>query len=375
MTHIDGIKRQSLNNDMNYLAILKMTCLSLFVIIYSYIHYALLKRAIYKKQYEIAILMRFFSRFVDLMNVWGYYLFISIIISLIFATFQCDLSFLVLPCGLLIAYFSLFYIIYHLLRAIISITNYHYHFSKYVLYLRSFKDDMSIYNQRYVTAIQKYTNLKILGIGNPSMLHHDTAFTDFISNDNANLSVVFRTERTWKNTIAKLMKRSQFILVKVDSTDGVMYEINYALTHYLNKVIFLIEENKDIDVFNKQTNNTFDGLKNCSLPLLAFWAEGKIRTSPIQNIGMSLQYCFNQMGKSISSRLYNVDAENLYWKAWDIYISSRFDAPAYDYRKRKVCILLWRSYCNGCEKAVALLKTILTEYPELKNTWSDNLFQ
>lgn len=40
--------------------------------------------------------------------------------------------------------------------------------------------------------------------------------------------MVFRTERTWKNTIAKLMKKSQFILVKVDSTDGVMYEINYA---------------------------------------------------------------------------------------------------------------------------------------------------
>ena len=94
----------------------------------------------------------------------------------------------------------------------------------------------------------------MLGIGDPSMLHHDTSFSDFILNDKMDLSVVFRTEKSWKNTIAKLMKKSQFILVKVDSTDGVMYEINYALTHYANKVIFLIEEKEDFALISVVLN-------------------------------------------------------------------------------------------------------------------------
>lgn len=50
---------------MDSIAILIMLGVSLFVITYKYIHYALLKQAIYKKRYEIAIFMRFFSRFVD----------------------------------------------------------------------------------------------------------------------------------------------------------------------------------------------------------------------------------------------------------------------------------------------------------------------
>lgn len=359
---------------MDYIAILIMTGVSLFVIIYKYIHYALLKQATYKKRYEIAIFMRFFSRFVDLMRNWGFFLFILIIISLIDAIFEWEISFFFLGGGFLLAEISLLYILYHLLRAIISITNYHYHFSKYVLYLRSFKDDTSTYDRRYVTSIQEYTNLKILGIGDPSMLHHDTSFTDFILNDKMDLSVVFRTERSWKNTIAKLMKNSQFILVKVDSTDGVMYEINYALTHYANKVIFLIEEKEDLAFFYNQWGDIFKMSGYCSLPALAFVVNGVIEISPITNIGMSLQYCFNHMSRSISNRLYNVDAEKLYWKAWDICHSSGFEAPAYDRRRKLASRLLWRSYCNGCEKAAELLKTTLTQYPELKNVWSENLF-
>lgn len=219
----------------------------------------------------------------------------------------------------------------------------------------------------------------MFGIGDPSMLHHDTSFTDFILNDKMDLSVVFRTERSWKNTIAKLMKNSQFILVKVDSTDGVMYEINYALTHYANKVIFLIEEKEDLAFFNNRWGNIFKMSGYYSLPALAFVADGVIEISPIINIGMSLQYCFNHMSRSISNRLYDVDAEKLYWKAWDIYHSSllrfQFWAPAYEYRKKTASRLLWKSYCNGCEKAAELLKAIMDKFPELKNTWSENLFQ
>ena len=352
-----------------------MLGVSLFVITYKYIHYALLKRAICKKRYEIAIFMRFFSRFVDLMRIWGFFLFIFIIISLIDAIFEWEIFTFFLGGGFLLAEISLLYMLYHLLRAIISITNYHYHFNKYVLYLRYFKDDTSTYDRRYVTSIQEYTNIKMLGIGDPSMLYHDTSFTDFILNDKMDLSVVFRTERSWKNTIAKLMKNSQFILVKVDSTDGVMYEINYALTHYANKVIFLIEEKEDFAFFNNQLNDIFKISGNCSLPALAFVADGIIEISPIINIGMSLQYCFNHMSKSIPNSLYDVDAEKLYWTAWDIYHSSRFEAPAYEHRRKFASRLLWRSYCNGYEKAAGLLKTILTEYPDLKNTWSENLFQ
>lgn len=154
-----------------------------------------------------------------------------------------------------------------------------------------------------------------------------------------------------------------------------MYEINYALTHYANKVIFLTEEKEDIAFFNNQLNDIFKMSGNCSFPALAFVVDDEIEISPITNIGMSLQYCFNHMSKSIPKRLYDVDAEKLYWKAWDIYHSSRFEAPAYDRRRKLASRLLWRSYCNGCEKAAELLKTILTEYSDLKNTWSEYLFQ
>ena len=116
-------------------------------------------------------------------------------------------------------------------------------------------------------------------------------------------------------------------------------------------------------------------LEACSLPAIAFVVDGVIEISPITNIGMSLQYCFNHMSRSISNRLYNVDAEKLYWKTWDICHSSGFEAPAYDRRRKLASRLLWRSYCNGCEKAAELLKTTLTQYPELKNVWSENLFQ
>lgn len=360
---------------MDYIAILIMLGVSLFVITYKYIHYALLKRAIYKKRYEIAIFMRFFSRFVDMMSVWGYFLLILNILGIISAFLEWEWTIgFIGGVGFLLLEFSLLYTLYHLFKAIISIANYHYHFSQYILYLRSFKDDISRFDRRYVTSIQEYTNLKILGIGDPSLLYHDTSFTDIL-NDKMNLSMVFRTERTWKNTIAKLMKKSQIILVKVDSTDGVMYEINYALTHYANKVIFLTEEKEDIAFFNNQLNDIFKMSGNCSLPALAFVVDDEIEISPITNIGMSLQYCFNHMSKYIPKRLYDVDAEKLYWKAWDIYHSSRFEAPAYDRRRKLASRLLWRSYCNGCEKAAELLKTILTEYPDLKNTWSENLFQ
>lgn len=362
---------------MDYIAILILPCVSILLITYKYIHYALLKRVINKQRYEIAIFMRFFSRFVDLMSVWGYFLLIVVILGVICALFEWEWGVGIAGGGgLLLLEFSLLYTLYHLFKVIISLTNYHYHFSKYILYLRSFKDDTSTYDRRYVTSIQEYTNLKMLGIGDPSILHHDTSFTNYILNDTMDLSLVFRTEKSWKNSITKLMKNSQFILVKVDSTDGVMYEINYALTHYANKVIFLIEEKEDFAFFNNQLNDMFELPWNCSFPALAFVVDGVIEITPITNIGMSLQYCFNQMSKSIPNRLYNVDAEKLYWKAWDIYHSSGFQRwiSAYEYRKKSASRLLWKSYCNGYKRAAALLKEILIQYPELKNTWSENLF-
>lgn len=361
---------------MDYMAILIILCVTLTMITYKYVHYALLKWAIHKKRYEIAVSMRFFSRFVDLLNIWGIIILCVILLALfIEMVFEWDsVSLLAIPLMSLII--GMVYLLSHLSTAIISITNYHYHFSRYILYLRAFKDDISRFDRRYVTSIQEYTNLKMLGIGDPSMLYHDTSFIDIL-NDKMNLSMVFRTERIWKNTIAKLMKKSQFILVKVDSTDGVMYEINYALTHHAKKVIFLIEEKEDFAFFNNQLNDMFDMSLNCSLPALAFVVDGVIETSPITNIGMSLQYCFNHMSKSIPNRFYDVDAEKLYWKAWDIYHSSGFRHWffGYAYRKKFGSRLLWKSYCNGCEKAAELLKIILTEYPDLKNTWSENLFQ
>lgn len=81
------------------------------------------------------------------------------------------------------------------------------------------------------------------------------------------------------------------------------------------------------------------------------------------------------MSEVLPEKLHKTDAEKLYWNAWDIYNSSRFEAPAYARRREKAALMLWKSYCNGCNKAAGLLNTILTKYPELKNTWSENLFQ
>lgn len=76
--------------------------------------------------------------------------------------------------------------------------------------------------------------------------------------------------------------------------------------------------------FNNQWGDIFKMSGYCSLPALAFVVDGVIETPPITNIGMPLQYCFNHMSKYIPKRLYDVDAEKLYWKAWDIYHSSGF---------------------------------------------------
>lgn len=236
---------------MNNTLITIIILICVLVICFKHIYFKILKRAIQKQYYNTAISMRFFSRFVSVLGLWGVVFLIIFVLGLFFEG--------ILKVGfvgafgaviMIIAPISIIYLLSHLLKAIVSITNYHYHFSKYILYLRSFKEDKSNFDRRNIIPIQQYTNLKYLGIGDPNLLYLDTTHFS-LSEQKIDFSLVFRTDKTWKRTITKLMKNSQFILVKVDSTDGVMFEISYALSHFAFKTIFLIEEKDDLEFLNK----------------------------------------------------------------------------------------------------------------------------
>lgn len=327
--------------------------------------------------------MRIFSRFISILGKWAI-VFLSLFILGLFFEGVLQWNFVGIF-GAVMFYMvqiSIIYNLSHFLKALVSIVNYYYHFSKYVLYLRSFKKDQTDFDRRFIIPIQQYTNLKYLGIGDPNLLYLDT--THFSLSDNKiDLSLVFRTNKSWKRTITKLMKNSQFILVKVNATEGVMFEISCALSLFAYKTIFLIEKKDDLEFFNKILGGTYK-IPNLSLPSLIYIKDEKIKTFSISNIGVSLQLCLNEMRDFLPKELHEINASKLYWDAWDIiHETNNLKLLLLEYiisfrgnmsnRYEKAAIMLWKSYCNGYTPSLKLLKIILNRYPDLKGIWNQNL--
>ena len=50
---------------------------------------------------------------------------------------------------------------------------------------------------------------------------------------------VYATDETWKDKVDFFLTRSKMVILYVDFTEGVMWEINRAITQYQNKVVFI----------------------------------------------------------------------------------------------------------------------------------------
>ena len=372
---------------MNIPIILCFILFCLLLIIYKWVHFKILKNAIENNKDRLAIFLRFFSRNADWVGLLGILTLASFLLAIVceFIWEDAGLFVMAIPFGFLL--YTSWYLLYNLFTAIISITNFHFYFSKYVLYLRSFDCDKSCSDRQNVVAIQEYTNLKFLGIGSPEMLYHDDqSFWNKLVEDNRHpldISLLYRSNKRWQNTVRKLMQRSQLILIKVNSTEGVKYEIDYALNHYSQKIIFFIEKKEDLYFFETLLDKSYKLDNIESFPALAFVNENNVKIYSIAttNIGVVLQQCLNSMREYLPKSLYEIDAAELSRMACNMYYEDSGSDSAKERRRKKALLLLWKSYCNGYTPAKHLLKDMCGysifggDYSFFhKGKWCENLF-
>lgn len=365
---------------MNIPFILYFILFCLVLILYKWVHFKILKKAIKKNKDKLAIFLRFFSRNVAWIGLLGILTLASFLLAIVceFIWEDAGLFVMAIPFGFLV--YTSWYLLYNLFTAIISVTNFHFYFNKYVLYLRSFDYDNSCSDRQNIIAIQEYTNLRFLGIGSPAKLYHDDQswWNKQIDGEShsLDLSLVYRSNKGWQNTVRNLMKRSQFILIKVNSTDGVKYEIDYALKHYSQKIIFLIEEKEDLCFFETLLDKSYklDNIK--SVPALAYVTKNNITICSFAtiNIGIVLQQCFNALRDYIPKSLYEIDAAELSRLACNMYYDDSGSVTARERRRKKALLLLWKSYCNGYTPAKHLLEDMRGYGDFFRAKWCENLF-
>lgn len=65
---------------------------------------------------------------------------------------------------------------------------------------------------------------------------------------------VYETDETWKDKVDFFLTRSKMVILYVDFTDGVMWEINQAINHYQDKAVFVPKlynkRNKALEFFS-----------------------------------------------------------------------------------------------------------------------------
>lgn len=113
------------------------------------------------------------------------------------------------------------------------------HENDYAIYLRSFRSD-SIYGNYFENLLRTLIRCfyPIYEIGNPN-----EAIKLFKKN-----ITIYRTDDDWQETINDLKSNARIIVVKLDGTEGLGWEIK-SIIDYLNKVLFVANDKESFDEF------------------------------------------------------------------------------------------------------------------------------
>lgn len=101
---------------------------------------------------------------------------------------------------------------------------------------------------------------------------------------------IYANDSEWKDTVAKLCQNAKIIIFRVGDTEGCMWEIAHCVSNnYLNKTIFLIENNDMLDLIKKKHgaifSNVFLNAIENNFAYALFWdnENGKWKTLQIKS--------------------------------------------------------------------------------------------
>lgn len=78
-------------------------------------------------------------------------------------------------------------------------------------------------------------------------------------------SGIYASDSEWKSVVGKMVKKSKLILLRIMDTDGCKWELNYCVSEYLHKTIFLIAEEKHVSLLQEHIKNLNVELPNVAL--------------------------------------------------------------------------------------------------------------
>lgn len=109
----------------------------------------------------------------------------------------------------------------------------------FAIYLRSFKSD-SAFGSNYENLLRSLINcfFPLYEIGNPN---------EVVKLIKKNITI-YRSDDDWQTTIDELKANAKIILVRLDGTEGLSWEIN-SIRSYLHKVLFVAYDNASYDAF------------------------------------------------------------------------------------------------------------------------------
>lgn len=112
--------------------------------------------------------------------------------------------------------------------------------NSFAIYLRSFRSD-SIYGNKFENSLRNLIGCfyPIYEIGNPN-----EAVTILKKN-----ITIFRTDTDWQETVNSLKREAKIIIIRVDGTDGLGWEIE-TTNNYRYKVLYIINDKKSFDDFS-----------------------------------------------------------------------------------------------------------------------------
>lgn len=78
-------------------------------------------------------------------------------------------------------------------------------------------------------------------------------------------SSIYASDKEWKDAVGTMAKNSKIILLRVMDTDGCKWELKHCINQHLDKTIFLIAEEKHINLLNEYIKDTDIELPNVSI--------------------------------------------------------------------------------------------------------------
>lgn len=109
----------------------------------------------------------------------------------------------------------------------------------YALYLRSFRGEKGTQHS-FTRSILSMTRClyPIYSIGDPN---------ETISLFNRTIKI-YKTDNDWKNAVSEYKEKAKIIILKLDGTDGLLWEVKSIMGH-LSKILFVVEDKNSYDQF------------------------------------------------------------------------------------------------------------------------------